>query len=259
MNLSEKVALVTGGLSGIGASCVEEFLKNGIKGVVVADISSREDIIQNFNAKYGERRVTFVKADVSDRKSFANAFQETVNTYDNIDILINAAGIGDENNWQRLIQVNLVGPALGCELAINTYFPKYKSGANAYVITISSIVGIIPYRGAPHYAAAKHGLIGLTRSYGENKVVTEQGIFIMALCPGRTDTPMVNSPSLGKTLYSDQLLEDINALPPQQPEAVSRSVIEILQAPQHGSVWVIQDSKLSKVELLTYQTLTASL
>ncbi|GJQ75737.1 hypothetical protein Trydic_g17809 [Trypoxylus dichotomus] len=258
MNLAEKVALVTGGLSGIGASCVEDFLKNGIKGIVVADINSAEEIIQNFNAKYGEGRVTFVKTDVSERESFANAFQKTVDTYNNIDILINAAGIIEQDDWQRVIQVNLVGPTLGCELAINTYFPKYKTGANAYIVNISSLAGIVPYRGAPYYAAAKHGLIGLTRSYGQNKVIIEQGIFVMALCPGRTDTAMENPTPLGKTLYGDQLLEDLFAVPCQKPEAVSKSIIEILGTPQHGSVWVTQASKLSKVKLLTYQTLMAS-
>ncbi|GJQ75738.1 hypothetical protein Trydic_g17810 [Trypoxylus dichotomus] len=256
MNLSEKVVLVTGGLSGIGASCVVEFPKNGIKGVVVADISSGEEIIQNFNAKYGEGGVTFVKADVflinrgwsimtctsniywkrvlmyvysasndcltpnndasSNKGDNENAFQKTVDTYNSIDILISAAGIADENDWQRLIQVNLIGPSIGCNLAINTYFPKYKTGASAYIINISSIAGIIPYKDAPHYAATKHGLIGLTRSYGQNKVIIEQDVFVMALCPGRTDTPMENPTFLSKTLYGDQLLEDLFAVPSQK-------------------------------------------
>ncbi|GJQ75739.1 hypothetical protein Trydic_g17811 [Trypoxylus dichotomus] len=253
MDLSEKVALVTGGLSGIGASCVEEFLKNGIKGVVIADISEGEEITQDFNTKYGEGRVTFVKTDVSDKESFKNAFEKTVNTYNSIDILINAAGIVDETKWLNIIQVNLVGSALGCHLAINTYFPKYKSGTNTYIINISSIVGLIPHKGAPHYSATKHGLVGLTRSYGTNEVISEQGIFVMALCPGRTDTPL-----LSRVLQEKISFTALPTLPYQKPEAVSKSVIQILQKPENGSIWLIDYGKLSKVELFTYETLTAS-
>lgn len=75
-------------------------------------------------------------------------------------------------------------------LGIEHYLPKYKSSEKAFVINISSVSGYIPISHCPVYAATKHGIVGLTRSYGINRHVRNDGICVVALCPSATGTPM---------------------------------------------------------------------
>lgn len=83
-----------------------------------------------------------------------------------------------------------MGTINGILLAIEKYFPEYKSGEKTYIINLSSISGITPIEFCPVYNATKHAVIGLTRTYGINRHLLKGGIHIMALCPSATDTPM---------------------------------------------------------------------
>lgn len=85
-----------------------------------------------------------------------------------------------------------IGVTIGSLLAIEKYFPKYKSGDKAFIINLSSVAGVAPADFCPVYTATKHAVIGLTRSYGLNKHLLEQGIYVMALCPSSTDSAMVD-------------------------------------------------------------------
>ncbi|GJQ75732.1 hypothetical protein Trydic_g17804 [Trypoxylus dichotomus] len=247
MNLIGKVALITGGASGIGAACVEEFLKNSVRGVVIADIADGEQVAKDLGDKYGCDRVIYVKTDVSQKESFENAFKETIKKYNNVDVLINCAGIFNEIEWERMLRINLVGPTYGCLLAINEYFPKYKSSNEAYIINMSSIAGIVPLSACPHYASTKHGIVGLTRSLGLNKEINSQGIHIMGLCPGATTTPIMDQKC--NVIYANVMAEEFSLFIPQTPQVVAESIIKLLQRKEYGSIWVINDSTLSKGDL----------
>ncbi|KAI4460841.1 15-hydroxyprostaglandin dehydrogenase [nad(+)] [Holotrichia oblita] len=254
MDLSKKVAIITGGASGIGACCVEEFLKNNIKAVIIADIGNGENFAQELNKKYGSGRALFVKTDVTDQASFENTFKTTIEHYNNVDILVNCAGLIDEVNWRKMYHVNLFGPVIGCELAIK-YLPKYKSDAKTYIINIASVLGMIPYAAGTNYSASKHAIVGLTRCYGMNKTLAKQGICIMALCPGRTATPFDDCYDASKIVYTECIEEVTDNFVLQKPDVVGKSAIEILGKGKTGSVWVIDVGELFEKHLPTYETL----
>ncbi|KAK9696006.1 short chain dehydrogenase [Popillia japonica] len=236
MDFSGKVVLVTGGASGIGACSVEEFLKSGVKGVLIADVSDGQELAQKLNEKYGSGRVTFVKTDVTDENSFDNAFQQAVKQYGNIDILLNCAGLMDEVKWKKLYQVNVIGTVTGCQLAIEKYFPKHKNGDKAYIINIASV-------------------IGLTRSFGENKIVLDQGICMLVLCPGLTDTPLIAGLNAETLTYIDLLEAEKSAFVTQSPQAVAKAAVEILEKGESGSVWIIDTNELYQIKLPKYEDL----
>ncbi|GJQ83245.1 hypothetical protein Trydic_g8842 [Trypoxylus dichotomus] len=251
MDLSRLVALVTGGAGGIGKGCVEQLLKYGIKGVTIADINDSlgEVTTKDFNEKYGSGKVLFVKTDVSNKESFENAFQKTVDYYNNIDILINNAGVMNEINWEPSVQVNLMGTITGLLLAVEKYFPQHKSGEKAYILNLSSIAGLAPTEFCPIYSATKYGVIGLTRSYGLNRHLKTNGIFVAALCPSGTDTPMgdyMASVVKYKDAYEEMFAEFSTHL--QTADAVGRAAIEAMTDSDSGSAWFIEDGKIYKVD-----------
>ncbi|KAK9696025.1 short chain dehydrogenase [Popillia japonica] len=265
MKWSEKVVLITGGTGGIGAPCVEEFLKIDVKGVVIADVHDGEELVRNFNAKYGNGRTIFVKTDVTDKSSFEINCAGIFNEYTweklldvNIDILVNCAGIFNEYTWEKLLDVNLKGTAHGCLLAINKFFPNHKTNSDTYIINIASIAGLVPSELAPHYAASKHGVVGLSRSYGCNPVIIGRNICVMALCPGVTDTAMLRSIDESTVVFTEIIKEQIAGLRSQNPDAVARSVIKMLDRPEGGSVWVINGDDLFKKKLATMETLKSA-
>ncbi|GFW13150.1 15-hydroxyprostaglandin dehydrogenase [Trichonephila clavipes] len=95
----------------------------------------------------------------------ACTFELTLTTFHRVDVLINNAGILLEQDPHTLLSVNLLGPIIGCQTAFK-YMGKSKGGKGGMVINMSSILGFVPFSATPAYVASKHGLIGLTRSYG---------------------------------------------------------------------------------------------
>ncbi|GJQ83243.1 hypothetical protein Trydic_g8841 [Trypoxylus dichotomus] len=250
MDLSGMVALVTGGAGGIGKGCVEQLLKYAIKGVTIADINDSlgEVTTKEFNEKYGSGKVLFVKTDVSNKESFENAFQKTVEHYDNIDILINNAGLMNEINWELSVQVNLMGTITGLLLAVEKYFPQHKSGEKAYIVNLSSIAGLVPSEFCPVYSATKHGVIGLTRSYGLNRHLKRNGIVVAALCPSGTDSSMADY--MGSIVKYKDIYEEAFAQfskHSQTVDAVGRAAIEAMIDSDSGSAWFIENGKVYKV------------
>ncbi|KAJ8910677.1 hypothetical protein NQ315_002926 [Exocentrus adspersus] len=183
-----KVALVTGGARGIGLAIVEKLLENGIKGVAIVDISdeSWNTIKQDFQSQYGNK-VLFIKADITDKDEFEGAFEKTVHTFKNLDIVVNNAGISGQN-WEKIIAVNLEAVIMGTFLAMDKYLPTYRSGKEGIIVNIASLAGLLGLADKPVYTATKHGVVGLGKSLGADK--SKNHVRIITVCPGWIATSM---------------------------------------------------------------------
>jgi len=166
--LSGKVALITGGSSGIGQATAVLFAKEGAK-VVVASRGARlgEKTVGMIKQAGGEAK--FVKADVSKAQDVKNLVRAVVNTYGRLDILFNNAGIeGDvistvdlsEENYDEVLDTNLKGVWLGMKYGIPEML---KTGGGAIINTSSMNGPIVALKGAPHYGASKAGVVALSR------------------------------------------------------------------------------------------------
>jgi 3-oxoacyl-[acyl-carrier protein] reductase len=193
MRLENKVVIITGAGSGIGKETALLFAKEGAK-VVVADVNEKageETVIEI--KKNGEG--FFVKLDVSNREQSKQMVKTTLEKYGRIDVLINNAGIVQdaflskmtEEQWDRVINVDLKG-VFNCTQAVVEVMINQGNGV---IINTSSIVGVEGNVGQVNYAAAKAGLIGMTKTLA--KELGKKGIRVNAVAPGFIATPMTSN------------------------------------------------------------------
>ncbi|WP_027339818.1 3-oxoacyl-ACP reductase FabG [Halonatronum saccharophilum] len=194
MRLEGKVAIITGSAQGIGEEAAKIFAREGAK-VVVADYSAEggEKTVEDIKNAGGE--AMFYKIDVSDYSACEEMIDRTVEEYGKLDILVNNAGITadgflvkmSEEAWDKVIDVNLKG-VFNCAKHAAKAMMKQGGGA---IINATSIVGLYGNVGQTNYAAAKFGVIGLTKTWA--KELASRGIRVNAVAPGFIQTPMTDA------------------------------------------------------------------
>jgi sorbitol-6-phosphate 2-dehydrogenase len=191
MRLNNKVAVITGGGSGIGATICRVFAEEGAA-VAVTDIrlQAAEKIAAEI-ARSGGRAGTWA-FDVSDRPAVEQAADQTEKQLGPIDIWVNNAGISyivpflecSEELWDQTLRINLKGAFIGCQTAIRRMLPRRRG----VVLNMSSQSGKVGNSHYTAYCASKFGIIGLTQSLAVE--FAGDGIRINALCPGIVMTPL---------------------------------------------------------------------
>jgi len=195
MNILEgKVALVTGGASGIGRKVAAYYARDGAK-VVVSDLDQKggEETVDLIKKSGGQ--AVFIGADVSKASDCEQLVAATVEEFGQLDIACNNAGIGGEQNptadysledWEKVISVNLSGVFYSMKYEISAMLDS-NGGA---IVNMSSILGQVGFQGAPAYVSAKHGMVGLTKTaaleYGK------QSIRVNAVGPAFIRTPLIS-------------------------------------------------------------------
>lgn len=211
MTESQRVALVTGGASGIGKATAQALADTG-HNVMIADINQNEG--EEAAAEIG---CSFAQADLSTREGCRETIDQTADHLGNVQILVNNAGfqhidsIEDypEDTWDRLQALMLTAPFLLMKYA----WPGMREAGWGRVVNVSSVHGLIASPFKASYIAAKHGLIGLTRAGALEG--GPQGITVNAVCPGFTRTPLTEG-------QIDDLARSMNVSP---EEALEQSML----------------------------------
>jgi 3alpha(or 20beta)-hydroxysteroid dehydrogenase len=189
--LDRKVAIVTGGGSGIGAATCRALVNEGAR-VVVADVADRQG--GALAADLSDHAV-FQHLDVTDEAAWRQVVGYTEETFGGLNVLVNGAGVTGPHTlvehprdlWERIISVNLTGPFLG----LSTAARALARSAPASVINISSYAGLNGVSPSHGYTASKHGLTGLTKSAARE--LAPLGIRVNSIHPGGVATPFIGA------------------------------------------------------------------
>ncbi|KAK9280584.1 hypothetical protein L1049_014278 [Liquidambar formosana] len=192
--LEGKVAIITGGASGIGEGAVKLFSKHGAK-VVIADV--QDDLAHSICKDLDPKSALFVHCDVTNESDVKNAIDTTVAKYGQLDIMFNNAGImgvakpsildNDKAEFEKVISVNIVGAFLGTKHAARVMIPA-RRGSIITTASISSVIGGV----ATHaYTISKHAVVGLTRNAAVE--LGQYGIRVNCVSPATVATPMAKT------------------------------------------------------------------
>ena len=195
--LTGKVAVVTGGGTGIGRAISLRLARDGADVVVVSNVAAQAQAVAGEVQALGRRGLAHT-VDVTDVAAVTALAEAVEGEFGRADILVTSAGLMGARafltdtpveEWRRTIEVNL-NAGFYC---IKAFLPGMLARDSGRIITISSISGKLPAAMNSDYAASKHGVIGLTKALAlELGILGKNGITANALCPGTTDTPMMD-------------------------------------------------------------------
>lgn len=223
------VAWVTGGASGIGEQVCRQLAAHGAH-VVLSDVDGRGSAVAQ------EIGGTYVETDVRDLAACRAAVAQAERAYGRLDLVHLNAGLAsattlddfDVERYRRLMAVNLDGVVHGLVAAL----PALRRAGGGAVVATSSLSGLVPFPGDAFYTASKHAVVGLVRSAAES--LAAEGIWLNAVCPGFTDTPLV-APAAERFRAAGFPLLD--------PSTVAETVVALLRGEQTGEAWFVQPGR----------------
>lgn len=196
MRLKDKVAIITGGSTGIGYAIVKAYLKEGAK-VVIASYSKEEveNAIHELEKEYNKENIMGIKCDVKNTNDVKEVVKQTLNKYNKIDILINNAGITNSNYTESVTDEDFINMfdvnTFGVFRFIREVIPVMKEQGKGSIINTSSMVANDGSKMQAAYSASKYAVNGLTKSCA--KELGPFGIRVNAVAPGAVMTNMVKN------------------------------------------------------------------
>lgn len=213
--MKDRVAIITGAATGIGRETAAAFARKGAD-VVVTDINEEQlDETKKLLEREEETKVLSILADVSDEDDVRNMVNQTMEEFGRLDFACNNAGIGGESattgeysieGWDKVLNINLRGQFMCMKYEIESML---ENGSGS-IVNISSILGHVGFAEAPAYVAAKHGLLGLTKTAAIE--YASRGLRVNAVCPGFIETPMLEAAGLTTDEQKKQQLVSLHPM-----------------------------------------------
>jgi NADP-dependent 3-hydroxy acid dehydrogenase YdfG len=190
-----KVAVITGGGTGIGAATAEELARSGVSVVVVG---RRPGPLEEVSARINDTGGVAVAhpADITDFRAMEDLVQETVERFGHIDLLVPNAAVldfssidgGDPECWRTVVLINVVGLLY----TVRAFLPRMYLQEQGHIIIVSSLSGRVTYVGEPVYITSKHAQVAFAECL--RKEATPKGIKVTVIEPGMVDTPFIDNP-----------------------------------------------------------------
>jgi NAD(P)-dependent dehydrogenase (short-subunit alcohol dehydrogenase family) len=226
-DLAGRVVLVTGAGNGIGRATALALAGRGAS-VVIADID--ESGADQTAALIGRpERTATARVDVTDERAVARMVSSAVERFDHLDCACNVAGITTEpkpfvehsrTEWQRVIDVDLTGVFLCMQYELRQMLVQDRGGA---IVNVSSGAGVVPAPGQPHYTAAKHAVLGLTKHAAQE--YARAGIRVNAVLPGPTETEPMKAYLDAQADHGERMRRRLPMGRMAQPSEIAASIV----------------------------------
>lgn len=226
MNLLDKVAIVSGGGSGMGRSTSLLFAREGAAVVVTDRNEKSASLVAEEINKAGGKAIA-AKVDITLREEIYRLVDRVLSEYSKIDVLVNSAGLcvveqfmrSNERYWDAMINVNLKGTIHYCRAVLGS---MTKQG-HGKIINIASAGGLCGAEGQVIYSAAKGGVIGFTRALARE--MAPYHVNVNAVCPGPSDTPMIDPLRKLDPAYMEMLVNSVPWKRLGKPEEIAAAVL----------------------------------
>ena len=250
-----KVAVVTGGASGIGLAMATRFAAEGAR-LVLADIE--EDALEQAAAglRDGGAEVLTVQTDCGDAASMDNLAEESLGHYGSVHIVCNNAGVGGRgrmwelsvNDWEFVLRVNLWGVIHG----VRVFAPHLVERDEGHVVNTASMAGLVSTAGSGPYNVSKHGVVTLSETlYGELRDAGSN-VGVSVLCPGIISTNLRNSERNRPDHLRDLSDEELEARTQRTPGFSDRSRLRALE-PEWAAECVVEGVRANRFYILTHE------
>ena len=206
--LDGKIAMITGGGSGIGAATARLFCREGAK-VALVDIDGKkvEEEAAQVSREILSSQILPLIADVSSREQTGEAVSRALAEFGRLDVLVNNAAVREyfplaeapEESWQRIIATNILGVANCCQAAL----PALRRTRGGSIVNVSSVFGVVGRKGMGQYDATKAAILGLTRVLAAEEAQHE--VRVNAVCPGSTLTPFTLGRANARGMTEEEL------------------------------------------------------
>lgn len=241
-SLKNKTVVITGGAQGIGYATADKYLERGAKVVILADINEKygQASVQSLNSKYGNNKAEFIKCDViTDLEPVATR----ILSKHKVDVLINNAGILNEFNIKKTIEINVTS-LMEWSVRFFEHMRKDNGGHGGTIINLASIYGFRVDQFLPIYQGSKFAVIGFTRSFGHKYRYERYGVRCVAICPGFTETMLVT----GVKMSEDEVLQKdfdnfLKKNSWQKVDSVATAAADVFEKAESGTAWLIEGAK----------------
>ncbi|XP_076752915.1 15-hydroxyprostaglandin dehydrogenase [NAD(+)] [Xylocopa sonorina] len=238
MQIKDKRAIVTGAASGLGFNISRELLRNGASMIAMIDIreSDGKQAMDMLNAEFGRNRAIFFYCDVTNNCEFDDTFKKAVNTLGGLEILVNNAGVINETDFAKAIDVNVTAVVRGTLLGIQQ-MQKDGGGKGGIIVNISSVAGLRSLSHLPVYSTTKHAVVSFSRSFAHPYHYQRTGVRIVVICPELTENlimeNLANNHPQGETIQKFFRRIDM----------IAHGLVYVVRCAQNGSIWISEDGK----------------
>ncbi|XP_055909938.1 fat body protein 2-like [Eupeodes corollae] len=251
MDLAGKNVVIVGGYGGIGMATARLLLKKKIANLVIASRLENNENLRKLQAEAPSVNILYVQMDITKRQSIEKGMKEIAQQIKNIDLLINAAGVLMDRDVETTIDVNLTG-LINTSLLALPLMDKTQMGRGGLILNISSVYGLEPNAALAVYSAAKHGVIGFTRSLSDETIQRRTGVSMIAALPGLTQSELMMNLRDRTTLdATKELADQMLAAKQQKPEEVAANLIKAIETNKNGALYILNLGNLKEVTLNT--------
>ncbi|KAH8376772.1 hypothetical protein KR093_001266, partial [Drosophila rubida] len=265
-----KNVVFAGGFSGIGYQMMHQLMqREKLKTLGIVHRMENAEMLKKLQAENPSVKVVFMQMNLMDKASIEQTMQKMGQLMGNIDVLVNCEDVLLDKDVATTIGINLVSRQAHKHLfaaqILNTastslqssliyvtmmampYMDKTQMGLGGMVMNMSSVYGLEPAPAFAVYAAAKHGVVGFTRSMADKQIYQKTGVMFMAVCPGLTNTEMMMNLRDNVTWHhSEQLVEAIESAKRQMPDEAAMQMIKAVEMMKNGSMWIVDKGQLKE-------------